>query len=99
MMTNEKLLNQLSESEKIDFLGNLHEKYLIKESYREDFGGIAKMTTAYLSNEILKTLSYTSLKDVSKRQDIELFEKRMIVKDETLIDDMIANLADFINKK
>ena len=100
MMTNDKLLGQLSASEKTDFLKNLYKKYLVKRKHLAAFGGIANWTTAYISNKLLENLPYTPDKDMSKQPGIDLFESRMIVTDASprLIEDMIDNLADFVAK-
>ncbi len=98
MMTNDKLLGQLSTFEKTEFLKKLYNKHLNKQEHLASFGEITNLTTAYISNKLLEMLSYVPAKDVSKQPGADLFESRMIVTAESvnLINDMIDNLAEFV---
>lgn len=98
MMTDDRLLNQLSAQEKAKFLKEYYGKYLEKQQYKEVFGGIAKSTTALTAHKLLKSLDYKVLKNIDKWQSADLFETRLIVREKGLIDDLLANLADFVQK-
>jgi hypothetical protein len=98
VMANDQLINQLSAQEKVKFLKEYYDKYLEKQQYKEIFGVIAKATTALTSQKVLKSLNHRSLKDTAKWESADLFEKKLIIREEGLLDDLIANLADFVQK-
>lgn len=98
IMADDQLLNQLSAQEKVKFLKEYYGKYLEKQEYKEIFGGIAKATTALTSQKVLKSMNYKVLKDTAKWQSADLFEKKLIVREEGLLDDLLDNLADFVQK-
>jgi hypothetical protein len=55
MMSNETLLNQMSSGEKVDFLKRLHAQLLVKQRYRDVFGGISDAVSVYIFYKVMKT--------------------------------------------
>lgn len=98
IMTNDRLLNQLSAQEKVKFLKDYYGKFLEKQQYQAVFGGIAKATTALISHKLIKSLDYKALKDVTKWRSADLFKEKLIVQEEGLVNDLLANLTDFVQK-
>ncbi|WP_188928756.1 hypothetical protein [Dyadobacter endophyticus] len=80
IMSDERLLNQMSSLEKVDFLKRLHLQLLVKQRYRDVFGGISDGTSAYIFDKVMHSMGIEILEDEFEPDTIRPFQNRLILR-------------------
>jgi hypothetical protein len=96
IMSDERLLNQMSRDGQVDFLKRLHEQLLIKQRYRNVFGGISDVTTAAIFCKVMKSLNASMLGNGVNPQIINLLQDRLIIHDAQELETLLLKFKEFV---
>jgi hypothetical protein len=96
IMSDQRLLNQMSRDEQVDFLKRLHEQLLVKQRYRNVFGGISDVTTASIFCKVMKSLNAEMLENAANPQNIDLLRNRLIIKDIKELETLLTKFKEFV---
>lgn len=96
IMSNEAFLNQMSSQEKIDFLKRLHSQLLIKQRYRDVFGGISDAVSACIFDKVLLSMGVGMLESHFKADSIKVFQDRLITRDPHLIELLLNKFMEYV---
>ncbi len=96
IMGDETLLNQMSSSEKVDFLKCLYTQLLVKQKYADIFGGISDAVSVYIFYKVMKTLDVNVLENTLNQQSVDQFRNRLIVRNVSELRALLAKFEEFI---
>lgn len=96
IMSNEQLLGQISSQEKTDFLKRLHAQLLIKQRYRDVFGGISDAVSAYIFYKVIHSLGIGVLENQFDSDTIKSFRNRLILKNIEPIELLLRKFEEFV---
>ncbi|SDH17328.1 hypothetical protein SAMN04487996_13020 [Dyadobacter soli] len=96
IMRDDALLNQMSSDEKAEFLKRLYSQLLIKQRYRDVFGGISDAVSAYIYYKVMKTMNVNVLEDAFNEQSADLFRNRLIAKDADELKTLLVKFEEFV---
>jgi hypothetical protein len=96
IMSDEVLLNQMSALEKVDFLKRLHSQLLLKQRYRDVFGGISDAVSAYIFDKVLLSIGVGTLESHFKADSIKVFQDRLITRGPHLIELLLNKFMEYV---
>jgi hypothetical protein len=96
IMSDERLLSQMSRDEQVDFLKRLHGQLLIKQRYRDVFGGISDVTTASIFCKVMKSLNVEIFENAINPQNIDLLRNRLIIHDIKELETLLLKFNEFV---
>ncbi|PSL30498.1 hypothetical protein [Dyadobacter jiangsuensis] len=96
IMSDKALLNQMSSREKTDFLKRLHASLLIKQRYRDVFGGISDAVTAYIFDKVMHSMGIEIVESQFYADGIVAFEERLIARDPGLIELLLNKFTEYV---
>jgi hypothetical protein len=96
LMANDKLLRQLSDSEKVLFLKELVGKNLAREKHRDVFGGISNATVALIGYKVIKTLAINVSGELPHPDELTLFESNLLVHNPNTIRQLQSYIDNFL---
>lgn len=96
IMSDEALLNQLSSQEKMDFLKRLHAQLLIKQRYRDIFGGVSDAVSAYIFDKGMHSMGVDILESWFDPVSIRAFKERLVARDPHLIELLLGKLVEYV---
>lgn len=96
IMSDERILNQMSSLEKVDFLKRLHLQLLVKQRYRDVFGGISDAVTAYIFYKVMHSLGVGTLESHFEVGSTKVFQDRLIARDPHLIELLLNKFVEYV---
>ncbi|MCF0069256.1 hypothetical protein LZD49_02155 [Dyadobacter sp. CY261] len=96
IMSDEALLTQMSSHEKIDFLKRWHRQLLVKQNYRDVFGGISDATSAYIFYQLMRSLGFGILESYFKPESIKPFQDRLVMTDIRQVEMLLDKFAEYV---
>lgn len=96
IMGDETLLNQMSSSEKVDFLKRLYTQLLVKRKYQDVFGGISDAASAYIFCKVMKTMNVNVLENALSQQSADQFQNKLIVRDTDELERLLVKFEEFV---
>lgn len=99
LMNNPKLQAQLSRDERIPYLKQVFEKLVLKKRLNTFFGGTSLAATALIYYALAKSIGHEFPSIISDVKYVDLFESKLIVTDGNLVKLLLADFAEFVEKK
>lgn len=96
LMTNDMLLRQLSDPEKVEFLKGLIAKNRAREKFRTVFGGISNATIALIGYKIIKSLGYNVSAELPHPDELAPFESSLLVRDPNTLTQLQSYIDNFL---
>ncbi|GGM89219.1 hypothetical protein GCM10010967_22490 [Dyadobacter beijingensis] len=96
IMSDEQLLSQMSSHEKADFLKRLHAQLLIKQRYRDVFGGISDAVSAYIFDKVMHSMGMEMLESHFETERIGAFRERLVMRDQYLIELLLDKFTEYV---
>lgn len=96
IMSDEALLNQMSSDEQVNFLRRLHSQLLVKQKYKDVFGGISDAVSAYIFYKVIDSTGTDILESHFEAGSIKAFQERLIARDSRLIELLLDKLTDYV---
>ncbi|MBO9615063.1 MAG: hypothetical protein J7619_20325 [Dyadobacter sp.] len=96
VMSNEQFLSQMYPQEKTDFLKRLHAQLLIKQRYRDVFGGISDAVSAYIFDKVTYSMGGGELESQYEAERMKEFRERLIMRDSGQIELLLNKFTEYI---
>ncbi|MCF0069259.1 hypothetical protein LZD49_02170 [Dyadobacter sp. CY261] len=98
LMTDQKLLSKISGEEGTIYLKQIHDKLLVKTRLTGFFGGTSFATSALVFYRLAKNLGYEIPQDILSKEGIDLFEKKLIVTNSSIVTSLLAHFDRFVER-
>jgi hypothetical protein len=98
LMTNQKLLSNMTGDESIVYLKQIHDKLLVKSRLNGFFGGTSFAASALIFYRLAKPLGYEFPKDILDKEGINLFAEKLIVTNRSIVESLLVHFDQFSRK-
>jgi hypothetical protein len=98
LMTNQKLLSNMTGDESIVYLKQIHDKLLVKSRLNGFFGGNSFAASALIFYRLAKPLGYEFPKDILDKEGINLFAEKLIVTNRSIVESLLVHFDQFSRK-
>jgi len=77
-------------------LKRLHSQLLLKQRYRDVFGGISDAVSAYIFDKVLLSIGVGTLESHFKADSIKVFQDRLITRGPHLIELLLNKFMEYV---